>query len=239
MTDTIMDWLQRVARVPADGKPGPPDICIIELGGTVGDIESMPYVEALRQFQFRIGRENIAFFHVSLVPVLGAVGEEKTKPTQHSVQNLRSVGLTPDFLVCRSSKAPRNPWNGCEGLRGAARVLGEEGVERRGCPVLDTPLYHARPCRNSAQPLSATTKEKLANFTHVPPENCLGVHDVSNIYRVPLLLQHQGAADNLLARLNLVRYSPRPTVARQLPASARQCPPGLLCSCLACLRNAR
>mmetsp|Transcript_63986 Transcript_63986/g.169156 ORF Transcript_63986/g.169156 Transcript_63986/m.169156 type:complete len:335 (+) Transcript_63986:64-1068(+) len=84
VTDAIMDWIQRVAHVPADGQPGPPDVCIIELGGTVGDIESMPYVEALRQFQFRVGTDNIAFFHVSLVPVLGAVGEEKTKPTQQS-----------------------------------------------------------------------------------------------------------------------------------------------------------
>ena len=60
------------------------------------------------------------------------------------------------------------------------------------------------PQRRSTQPLSASTKEKLANFCHVPAENCLGVHDVSNIYRVPLLLQHQGAAHNLLARLALV-----------------------------------
>ena len=156
MTDMVMEWIERVAHVPTDGKEGAPDICVIELGGTVGDIESAPFIEALRQFQFRVGRDNMCFFHVSLVPVLGAVGEEKTKPTQHTVQTLRSVGLTADFLVCRSSK-----------------------------------------------PLSQGTKSKLALFCQVEPECCLGVHDVSNIYRVPLLLHHQGVTSRLLTRLSL------------------------------------
>ena len=93
MTDSVMEWVERVAHIPTDGLEGPPDICVIELGGTVGDIESMPFIEALRQFQFRVGPENMCFLHVSLVPVIGVVGEEKTKPTQHSVQNLRAVGL--------------------------------------------------------------------------------------------------------------------------------------------------
>lgn len=157
VTDTIMEWIERVAKISVDGRPGSPDVCIIELGGTVGDIESMPYVEALRQFQFRVGRENILFFHVSLVPVLGAVGEEKTKPCQHTVQALRAAGLTPDFLVCRST-----------------------------------------------QPLSLATKRKLALFCHVPAEHCLGVHDLSNIYRVPLLLHAQGVTANCLQRLGLL-----------------------------------
>ena len=103
ITDAIQDWIEEVAHVSADGSGGPPDACIIELGGTVGDIESAPYVEALRQFQFRVGRENISFVHVSLVPVMGPVGEQKTKPTQHSVKELRGLGITPDILVCRST----------------------------------------------------------------------------------------------------------------------------------------
>ena len=70
-------------------------------GGTVGDIESMPFVEALRQFQFRVGLENMCFLHVSLVPLMG--DELKTKPTQHSVRELRSLGLQPDFIMCRST----------------------------------------------------------------------------------------------------------------------------------------
>ena len=107
ITDAIQDWIEDVAKRPADGSEETPDACIIELGGTVGDIESSPYVEALRQFQFRVGRENVTFVHVSLVPVLGPVGEQKTKPTQHTVKELRGLGISPDILVCRSS-APLN-----------------------------------------------------------------------------------------------------------------------------------
>ncbi|MEE2973662.1 MAG: CTP synthase (glutamine hydrolyzing) [Candidatus Thermoplasmatota archaeon] len=107
ITDAVQDWIEDVAARPADGSDETPDACIIELGGTVGDIESAPYVEALRQFQFRVGRENVTFVHVSLVPVMGPVGEQKTKPTQHTVKELRGLGITPDILVCRSS-APLN-----------------------------------------------------------------------------------------------------------------------------------
>lgn len=103
ITDCVQDWLARVAAVPVDGLEGPPDVCVVELGGTVGDIESMPFVEAIRQFQFRVGPGNLCLIHVSLVPVLGVVGEQKTKPTQHSVQVLRSLGLTPHLLACRSA----------------------------------------------------------------------------------------------------------------------------------------
>ena len=104
ITNEIQDWIERVAHIPADGDEQVPDACIIELGGTVGDIESAPYIEALRQFQFRVGRENVTFVHVSLVPVMGPVGEQKTKPTQHSVKELRGLGITPNILVCRSTK---------------------------------------------------------------------------------------------------------------------------------------
>ena len=107
ITDAVQNWIEDVAARPADGTDETPDACIIELGGTVGDIESAPYVEALRQFQFRVSRENVTFVHVSLVPVLGPVGEQKTKPTQHTVKELRGLGITPDILVCRSS-APLN-----------------------------------------------------------------------------------------------------------------------------------
>ncbi len=103
ITDAVQDWIEEVAARPADGSGETPDACIIELGGTVGDIESAPYVEALRQFQFRVGRENVTFVHVSLVPVMGPVGEQKTKPTQHTVKELRGLGISPDILVCRSS----------------------------------------------------------------------------------------------------------------------------------------
>ena len=78
-----------------------PEVCIIELGGTIGDIEGMPFIEAFRQFQFRVGRENFCSIHVSLVPQPRATGEHKTKPTQASVRELRGLGISPDMIVCR------------------------------------------------------------------------------------------------------------------------------------------
>ncbi len=105
ITNEIQDWIERVAHTPSDGNGKEPDACVIELGGTVGDIESAPFVEALRQFQFRVGQENVCFVHVSLIPVMGPVGEQKTKPTQHTVKDLRGLGINPHMLVCRS-KSP-------------------------------------------------------------------------------------------------------------------------------------
>ncbi|EGV61314.1 CTP synthase ura7 [Yamadazyma tenuis] len=99
ITNAIQDWVERVSRVPVDDSGLEPEICIVELGGTVGDIESAPFVEALRQFQFRVGPENFALIHVSLVPVIH--GEQKTKPTQAAIKDLRSLGLTPDMIACR------------------------------------------------------------------------------------------------------------------------------------------
>lgn len=101
VTNAIQDWIERVARIPVDESGLEPDVCIIELGGTVGDIESAPFVEALRQFQFRVGHNNFALCHVSLVPVIH--GEQKTKPTQAAIKDLRSLGLTPDIIACRCS----------------------------------------------------------------------------------------------------------------------------------------
>jgi len=102
--DAIQDWVERVSRIPADGSDQPPDVCVIELGGTVGDIESSPFLEAMRQFQFRVGHDNFCCLMVTLVPVLGVVGEQKTKPTQMSAKSLRELGISPDFIACRSSK---------------------------------------------------------------------------------------------------------------------------------------
>jgi len=81
------------------------DVAIVEVGGTVGDIESQPFLEALRQLGVEVGRENAMYMHLTLVPYLGASGEIKTKPTQHSVKELRSIGIQPDILVCRSDRA--------------------------------------------------------------------------------------------------------------------------------------
>src|SRR5438128_500454 len=80
------------------------DIMIVEIGGTVGDIESMPFLEAIRQFRLDVGRENTLYIHLTLVPYIGTAGELKTKPTQHSVRDLRSIGIQPDILLCRTDR---------------------------------------------------------------------------------------------------------------------------------------
>jgi CTP synthase len=81
------------------------DLVIVEVGGTVGDIESLPFLEAIRQLRNEVGRDRCAFVHVSLMPFIGPSGELKTKPTQHSVKELRSIGIQPDAIVCRSDRA--------------------------------------------------------------------------------------------------------------------------------------
>ncbi|KAJ3492229.1 hypothetical protein NLI96_g107 [Meripilus lineatus] len=156
VTNAIQDWIERVSKIPVDDTGEVPDVCIVELGGTVGDIESAPFVEAMRQFQFRVGYENFALIHVSLVPDMH--GEQKTKPTQTTVHALRGLGLLPDLIACRLI------------------------VQK---------------------PLDPATKEKISMFCHVAADQVIGVHDVSSVYHVPLLLQSQGIIQYLQKRLNL------------------------------------
>lgn len=156
ITDAIQEWIMRVATTP-DSDGNVPEICVIELGGTVGDIESMPFVEALRQLRYNVGDVNFCSVFVSLVPVLGVVGEQKTKPTQHGVKSISSMGLSPQLIVCRSE-----------------------------------------------QPLRPETKKKLAMFCQVAPDAVASVHDVSNTYRIPMMLQEQGVCNLLIRSLHLV-----------------------------------
>ncbi|KAI0340374.1 CTP synthase [Trametopsis cervina] len=156
VTNAIQDWIERVSKIPVDETGEEPDVCIVELGGTVGDIESAPFVEAMRQFQFRVGYENFALIHVSLVPDMH--GEQKTKPTQTTVHALRGLGLLPDLIACRL-------------------------IVRK--------------------PLDPATKAKISMFCHVASDQVIGVHDVSSVYHVPLLLQSQGIIQFLQKRLNL------------------------------------
>ena len=99
---------ERIGRVARDGDP---DVVIVEVGGTVGDIESLPFLEAIRQMRKDVGRANVLYIHVTLLPVLAATGELKTKPTQHSVKELRGIGIQPDVIVLRSdsSRERRDP----------------------------------------------------------------------------------------------------------------------------------
>ncbi len=98
----ITDAIKEAVRVVADN--GKPDVLIVEIGGTVGDIESLPFMEAIRQIGNEEGRDNAIFVHVTLVPYIAAAGELKTKPTQHSVKELREIGIAPDILLCRSDR---------------------------------------------------------------------------------------------------------------------------------------
>lgn len=102
ITDQIKAVMRAQAEPDADGNV--PDVIITEIGGTVGDIESQPFLEAARQVRADLGRDNVAFVHVSLIPFLPAAGELKTKPTQHSVATLRSIGIQPDALVLRTDR---------------------------------------------------------------------------------------------------------------------------------------
>jgi CTP synthase len=92
------------ARIRRAEKVAPADVVISEIGGTVGDIESLPFLEAIRQFRREVGNENVVYLHVTLVPFIDAAGELKTKPTQHSVNELRRIGIHPDVVVCRSTE---------------------------------------------------------------------------------------------------------------------------------------
>ena len=182
VTEAIQEWVLKVAKAPVtqfstlstssstsstssttssnDNNDERPEICIVELGGTLGDIESMPFVEALRELQGRVGYKNMCFVHVSLVPVLGSpVSEQKTKPTQHSVKMMMQLGLRPDFLCCRGKE------------------MLQDGV-----------------------------KKKLALFTSVPEPAIVSLHDVSNIYRVPLMMLEQNLPSMLAQRLRLPKY---------------------------------
>ncbi len=93
----ITDEIRRCVKLGA----GDADVCMVEIGGTVGDIESLPFLEAIRQMGVELGRHNVVYMHLTLVPIVGGSGEIKTKPTQHSVKELRGIGIQPDILLCR------------------------------------------------------------------------------------------------------------------------------------------
>lgn len=155
VTNEIQERIFRVARNTN------PDVVIIEIGGTVGDIESLPFLEAIRQFRKDAGRRNVLYMHVTLVPWISSAGEMKTKPTQHSVKELRSIGIQPDILVCRCDR-----------------------------------------------PLQAGLKEKMSQFCDVPVECVVTSQDAGSIYEVPLNLEKEGLAHQVLDILQLDQRQP-------------------------------
>jgi CTP synthase len=149
---------ERIKRVALDTNP---DVMITEVGGTVGDIESLPFMEAIRQFSKDAGRNNVIYMHVTLLPWIASAGEMKTKPTQHSVKELQSIGIQPDILVCRCDR-----------------------------------------------PLTPGTKEKVSEFCNISRDRVITAQDAKTIYEVPLVLEREGLAEQVLTLLNLEQRQP-------------------------------
>jgi CTP synthase len=155
ITNEIKERIVRVA------KETNPSVVITEIGGTVGDIESLPFLEAIRQLRKEVGRQNVLYMHVTLLPWIASAGEMKTKPTQHSVKELRSIGIQPDILVCRSDR-----------------------------------------------PIPVGLKQKLSEFCDVPAECVIPAQDASSIYEVPLILEREGLAEQVLDLLQMEKRQP-------------------------------
>jgi CTP synthase len=158
ITNEIQDFIKRGARV---GQPDEAEVAIVEVGGTVGDIESLPFLEAIRQLSLKLGRRNTCFVHLTLVPFITTAGELKTKPTQHSVQKLREIGIQPNALLCRAdrpipeeekdkislfSNVPREAvisvWD-VPSIYRIPRMLSEQGLDQLICDELG---LQTRPC---------------------------------------------------------------------------------------------
>jgi len=133
VTNYIKDRISLVAR------QRPVDVVITEIGGTVGDIESLPFLEAIRQFRNEVGRDHALILHCTLIPFLGAAKELKTKPTQHSVNELRRIGLTPDILVCRSEHPLDDDIK--DKLSMFLRRRASRGHHRSRCPTIFTACH--------------------------------------------------------------------------------------------------
>jgi len=155
ITNEIKDRAFKVAREEN------PDVVITEIGGTVGDIESLPFMEAIRQVKHDVGKENVCYIHLTLLPYLPKAGEVKTKPTQHSVKELRQIGIQPDIIICRSQ------------------------VE-----------------------ITDDLKDKISLFCNIEPENVIQNLDAELLYEVPLMLEKEGLASKVCARLGLEDKTP-------------------------------
>src|SRR5690606_18477184 len=138
------------------------DVALVEIGGTVGDIESLPFLEAIRQIRAERGPDKVMFMHLTLVPFIAAAGELKTKPTQHSVKELRSIGIQPDILVCRSEQ-PRPDGE----RRKIALFTNVSG--RAVISAVDRDSSHKRPTWLHAHGLDARVVERLGLAAKAAP----------------------------------------------------------------------
>ncbi len=192
------------------------DIVICEVGGTVGDIEGLPFLEAIRQFQFDVGREHVLYIHVTLVPYLKVAGELKTKPTQHSVKELRSIGIQPDILICRSERplsrelkekialfcnlSPREVISlpDADTIYAVPLLLQEEGVDQL---IADKLNIWSRPARLEKW---VSVVEKIKNPSHIVKIGIIGKYvDLAESYKsLNEALVHAGVAND--ARVELI-----------------------------------
>jgi CTP synthase len=215
VTNEIQEFIERGARAAWDGKT---DIAIVEIGGTVGDIESLPFVEAARQMSLRLGRGSCCFVHLTLVPFIPMAGELKTKPTQHSVQKLREIGISPDVLLCRAdrpipederakislfSNVPMNAvisvWD-ADSIYKVPSMLHKQGLDEIVCFALGMP---SRPAD-----LSAWDKlvERLENPQHEVRIGMIGKYvDLSDSYKsLNEALNHAGIHTRTRVRIEYV-----------------------------------
>ena len=156
ITDEIKDCIRRVA--------GDNDVVIVEIGGTVGDIESLPFLEAIRQFRLDVGRGNAFFVHLTLVPVHRGAGELKTKPTQHSVKELREIGIQPDILLCRTDRSiPEEMKKKIALFCNVRRARGDHGARRRRRSTRSRSCSRAR-----GSTRSSSTSSRLPHYEPRP-----------------------------------------------------------------------
>lgn len=147
----ITNEIKRCIKLGADGF----DVAMVEIGGTVGDIESLPFLEAIRQLRIELGSQRAIFIHLTLVPYIATSGETKTKPTQHSVKELRSIGIQPDILICRSEKALS--------MADRAKIALFTNVDKEGViPLEDAPSIYQIPMILHEQGLDEIVVKKLA-----------------------------------------------------------------------------
>jgi len=153
----ITDEIKRRILAAAEGA----DLCIVEIGGTVGDIESLPFLEAVREFRWDLGRENVIYVHLTLVPFIKTAGEVKTKPTQHSVKELTGLGIQPDLLICRCDKQIDQ--------KVKAKIAHFCNVEEN-CVISDpdAETIYAMPLQLSEEGLDQRVVEKLNIWTGAP-----------------------------------------------------------------------
>ncbi|HKU67666.1 MAG TPA: CTP synthase [Candidatus Baltobacteraceae bacterium] len=157
ITNEIKSHIKRVA------EESHADVCIVEVGGTVGDIESLPFLEAIRQIRYDVGEENVMFCHLTLMPHLGAADELKTKPTQHSVRELRGIGITPDAIICRTGTSSPMPVELKEKIALFCDVPSNAVVQNA-----DAPTIYQVPLNLEAEGLADAAIRKLRLPTSAP-----------------------------------------------------------------------